>query len=478
MNYAYASPELNQLIKIVNEEELPDLIEDYPTRLLVVPDPYNPPTPNMNVYFPTERNQRGVVKQRGLECPRCKSILTSYKCKEKRPKHNGGDTMKTDIFICHVAEFIHNSKVNPCVNCPICRLDEQLMLRLRHVCFSNPEVEVEIKADGFCDLCGYKPKVTCNCCLCNVLPHSQKFHIIPNYDLATNSWPILPTSYPQNNLYNNNLRQEYEKQVTKLNIEKNSHHQFFSQPCAEVLQRLAISPDSDNFFVELEIDNPGILRKLGASDLLLQKLQEKLNQRRDNHVPFEVLQQFLNNNSTQIATITRVGDTRTNNRVGRFVHSLQQMAIGRITEPQHVQMLANASNTAPQSINQANQSHIPFVPSTQQSQSVQNNDMRVEIPTRNLIIDSEIEQQIIDKLQNFYTKYKRHVENSINWTEYRKTYQEMLGVFINSENTSNIYKTMSKIFLSIKQQDDTPVMLDKINNGLFLLDKPEFETIA
>ena len=53
-------------------------------------------------------------------------------------------------------------------------------------------------------------------------------------------------------------------------------------------------------------------------------------------------------------------------------------------------------------------------------------------------------------------------------------YQEMLRMFINSENTSNICKSMSKIFLSLKQLDDTPIMLDKINHGLFLLDKPEF----
>ena len=37
------SPEHNPFIKIINEEELPDLIDDYRTRLLDVPDSQNPP---------------------------------------------------------------------------------------------------------------------------------------------------------------------------------------------------------------------------------------------------------------------------------------------------------------------------------------------------------------------------------------------------------------------------------------------------
>jgi hypothetical protein len=118
--------------------------------------------------------------QRGLLCPSCHYNDTKYKGYEKRPNatqqdHRRAPTQaesKVDKITCNAA--VRQKSSNPCLTCPVCSQDQELMDRISHDCtglVNNPSVA--IKPGASCGHCDYKAQCVCKCDLCNVAKHER-----------------------------------------------------------------------------------------------------------------------------------------------------------------------------------------------------------------------------------------------------------------------------------------------------------------
>jgi hypothetical protein len=109
-----------------------------PRRLILAPLALHPTDESDSPYYKFHKS--GQV---GLRCPSCLLTWTKwygFKKLESRVAKTFnpapiGDDGKTDFFECLSA--INRKKENNCIDCPICKSDNQLMTLMTHNCQSN-----------------------------------------------------------------------------------------------------------------------------------------------------------------------------------------------------------------------------------------------------------------------------------------------------------------------------------------------------
>jgi hypothetical protein len=89
------------------------------------------------------------------------------------------DNPKVQKWTCHVSTSIISSPPVPCVNCPVCRAEEQFMQSCKHQCPSQNNMDAFLPADGkaICE-CNEVSRAVCLCKWCNAVKHAHDFYVI------------------------------------------------------------------------------------------------------------------------------------------------------------------------------------------------------------------------------------------------------------------------------------------------------------
>jgi len=304
--------------------------------------------------------------QRGMLCPRCHSTNTTFtglrKVTLKVPSRNHAN-FQAQEWNCDTAEALRAEV--PCLLCPVCNADNQLLQRITHVCAEDNNEEKAIKPGKTCARCGWLSNARCLCPECNRTVHPKSFFALLNHEApenATAEVQRLPQGINsiENTWYYDKMHQQYQKDeinARRTNLVRMATFNNIQCTSQQALQDIVGDFGADNMgmkvVAELHLHDPNCLRNLGANPEFIRTVEQFATERgHHDHLHFDP--QF---HVRQQANFAKLGKAHA--RVGPLIfgmfHSIQRNGNFRLQSQADFEELRQAGV---QAYNQANQQFV------------------------------------------------------------------------------------------------------------------------
>jgi len=435
-----------------------------PKELLFLPVENEPPVGSAKYV-------QGLRNQRGFPCPACQYPYTEFKSNEKRDVSSGWtkeNKLTADTFNCLASKVASESI--PCLSCIVCQSDPTLREGMLHVC-PNTNTEIAVKCSSKCQFCEFFNSMLCKCKICNICTksHAKKFFVIANCIKASipggvDVWPTYPLNDHDNNKYADGKRNAFLKAVAaQLKAVSESTVSFSNAPpvTAASLKKIIVDDPINGvkFFAELERNNVGILKVLGADQETMRQVDVVLQT--DAAINFMTDPFFLSRFETQLDFIKSRTESRVHNLIAAMENTVRHsFSVRSIEGANNQQRLSDASRM--NTIYHDAASSSPQV--LQQSTDASEEHQKVVVVINQV---QSLLHRLHEREKSFHSTLKNETEKQKvkeKRTQNQRTGESILHIIASSEN---LYKQeLVSHASSIKDADSTPTKRMKFNTAI------------